>query len=245
MPSNLTPDEIQDLVTYSFCLEVLSDKDGCTTRYKDIPGKPLHDFISSAIVSGKYFRLLARDIVDGKNPGVFDYLLNALLDSRKISSSKLINFGLLQMMFIVVYVRLIDQNPRTIFESLNNLVKRKDIRDVDKLGRGHLEAWKDSTKNYRRNFQIPASESIYDFYLNNIINPIRSDDIGGIHWTEEFVNGFPTIRHFYDYFEKTTGSLAERIKGAYDSFDKKYIRIGVIADMCAVAIFLHLSFQQP
>ena len=37
---NLSPELIQDLVTVAFCLEPLSEKEGCTSRSNDLPDKP-------------------------------------------------------------------------------------------------------------------------------------------------------------------------------------------------------------
>lgn len=243
MDYELSPDRVQELVTNAFCFEVISNKEGCTNRCVDLPGKPLDHFIASAIVSGKYFRFLAEDIINEKNPGVFDYFLNAVIDSRNASSGNLVNFGLVQIMFPVIYSRILCNDSEKVIDKITKLVKRINKKDVEGLTKGTLEAWKNSSKEYRKNFQPPKVLSIFDFYFDNLNNTNIKRDIGAIDWTQEFVEGFPILKYFYDYFKNSEGNLTDRIAESFNEIrEKRPIKVGVISDMCAAAIFLHLSY---
>ena len=79
--SYLDSEIVKDLVSIAFCLEAISDKEGCTTRYVDLEGKPLSSFLVSGIVSGKYFYKLANDIKRNKKAEIFKYFESDLKDS--------------------------------------------------------------------------------------------------------------------------------------------------------------------
>ncbi|MBL7147848.1 MAG: hypothetical protein ISS82_03420 [Nanoarchaeota archaeon] len=129
----MNPDKLQDLVTIAFCIEAISDKKGCTTRYTDLHGKPLENFIIAGINTGKYFRELASDILNNKNPNIFDYFVPALKACNLYKSQKTINFGLLEIMFPTVYARLISENSSEVIGNIINLMKKENTEDVQNL----------------------------------------------------------------------------------------------------------------
>src|SRR5436190_2983869 len=103
---SLSPSNVQELVTKAFIIEAITDKPGCTTRYQDLPGKPLQDFVLAGINSSEAFRIFTKAWQDNPKTLVYSYNLTALKSANKHKSAKYINFGLLEIMFPVVAGRL-------------------------------------------------------------------------------------------------------------------------------------------
>ena len=239
------PETVQELVTTAFCLEVIADKPGCTTRYVDLPDKPFHDFIIAAINSGKFFRKLAFDVFDNRNPSIFKYFVPALSEVNLHKSSKTINFGLLEVMFATVYARLQCNDKQKIIDKIVDVMKKESPEDVQNLLAARKIAWKSSTKSYKKDFsgeQFQESKSPYEFYM--ALMQKYDNDTGHHQWANQFKQGLPILKAFFDDFMHSK-SLLDNIKFSYQNIREKYpnIKIGIVADMCAAALFLSLSFK--
>src|SRR5438552_2348978 len=102
----LTPKEVGLLLQRALCLEALADKQGCTTRYIDLEGRPLEGFIVAGINIGPSFELFAKDWLSGRETRLFHRFVAALKASNRHKSDKYINFGLLEILFPTVAARL-------------------------------------------------------------------------------------------------------------------------------------------
>ena len=239
----LTPDSIQDLVTIAFCLEPLSDKPGCTTRFVDLPNRPLTDFIVSGINAGKFFRFFAQDIIDGKDPDIFFYHPTALLSSNQFKSSKIVNFGLLEIMFPAVYARMHCDIRDGVVDALLDSVKKHRPTEVRHLCDARKIAWKTSEKSEKTTFtgdEFLHTTSVHEFY--EALYSHYPSDSSNHQWAEQYRLGLPIVREALECLEKMP--VLRALEVSYTSIHKAHPewKVGIVADMCAAALFIHLSF---
>ena len=248
MTGQLTPSDIRTLVAKAFVLEAISDKPGCTTRYEDLPGKPLQDFIMAGINASDIFGEFAADYIKDPTISVFSYNVRALQRSNQHKSPKNINFGLLEIMFPTVAARLIDNNPNTVIDTIVDLIQKTSRHDVVEILKTRKIAWSTSTNGKKTNYpfvKYESCDSLWSFY--GAVKDDFTPDVSHYQWSDDILAGLPTLRHFFTAFQKD-GSLLKNTKVVFQSErkDRPHISIGILADMCAAAMFLWLSFNdQP
>lgn len=241
----LSESEVVILATKSFVLEAITDKPGCTSRYTDLPDKPLQDFLIAGINSSPYFGLLARDFYQTKNMNLFDHNISALKASNIHKSAKFVNFGLLEIMFPVVYARLKTADQNAIVDEVINAIKHTTNKDVQVLLKTRKLAWSTSTKSHKVSFdasRYDKSPSVWDFYQS--LYDDFDEDTSQHQWAKQYQIGLPILAAFYNNYREnnevvnSTKKTFERLKKQYP-----YVPVGILADMCAAAIFLWLSFN--
>ncbi len=242
---NLSPHDIQNLVTKAFVLEAITDKPGCTTRFHDLAGKPLQDFIIAGINSSESFRLFAEQYYQNSSAPIFSWNLHALQYSNQHKSSKYINFGLLEILFPTVAARLKTEEPSEVIEKIIWLIKETSNDDVQYILETRQFAWSTSVNDLKTEFdhkKYSPSASVWEFY-----GRMRQDfpsDHSNHQWADEFYNGLPILRQFFDAYmscDRILDTTTQTFKQVRT--ENPEIRIGIIADMCAAAIFLWLSFS--
>lgn len=238
--------DIASLVCKAFVLEAITDKPGCTTRYSDLPGKPLEDFVIAGINSSGVFSDFAEHYLRSKDGEVFNFNVKALECSNVHKSSKFVNFGLLEIMFPVVAARLREKDSTKVVDEIISVIKETDNRDVRNLLATRKIAWSTSIREHKINFDFDKYEdvaSVWDFYEQ------MSVDFGvgnsNYHWAMEYKNGLPILSAFFDGYMKS-GNVMESTKAIFEEQRKRSpdVSIGIVADMCAAAIFLRLSFDE-
>lgn len=238
-----SPDDIQRLVTIAFTLEAISDKDECTTRYVDLPGKPLQDFLIAGINVGKHFRSLSDDVAqEGENVEMFRCFVAALRESNANKSSKYVNFGLLESMFATVAARLLSDSGHGAIERMTQLIHREVPADVHHLLDARKVAWSTSTNDEERKYDDSASRSlssVANFYRK--LTQTFGSDTSHHQWSTHALQGFPILRKTYDALQAGSDIL-QTIPLIHRSLRAEYptMRIGILADYSAAAIFLHL-----
>lgn len=242
---SLSPDDIQNLVTIAFCLEPLADKPGCTTRAFDLPDKPLTDFIIAGVNVGHYFRALAQDVRQSSTTDIFSHFVPALVASNTYKSPKTVNFGLLEIMFPVVYARLTVDDPGAIADQTVALMKRPNNRDVQHLIAARKEAWKSSAQEDKKFFTGDGfldAASPYDFYLRLLDSypPNNSNH----QWAAQYKNGLPAFRDALACLLARPGDPLAAIAESFRRIKMKdpELKNGIIADMGCAALFVHYSF---
>jgi hypothetical protein len=239
------PKHVQNLVTQAFCLEAISDKKGCTSRYVDMPGKPLKKFIIAGIKSGQYFRLFAEDFKkhDG-NIDIFHYFCPTISDSNK---GKFINMGLLEIMFPTVYARLTEDDPSLVVPTIVEVMKKENNQDVRNMLDTRAIAWRTSVKPSKRDFDatpLMNEKSPFDFYMTMMGRYEESHS--NFQWAKQYKEGLPILRRFFEDFRGSDQDLLDNVRDSFNQIrpDNPEMNIGIIADMCAAAIFLHLSYDR-
>jgi hypothetical protein len=243
----VSADEIQRLVTVAFTLEAISDKDECTTRYVDLPGKPLQDFLIAGINVGKHFAALARDVErEGDRVEIFRHFVPALYDANANKSSKFVNFGLLEAMFATVTARLLSDSGSDVPRWLQELFDRPIAGDVHHLLDARKLAWSTSSNDAKRNFDdspLRHLTSLGEFYRQLI--EMFGTETSNYQWGRHIADGFPVLVQTYAALQEH-GDVLQAIPEIHRSLRKEFpdMKIGILADWSAAAIFLHLYDQQ-
>lgn len=242
----LTPEDIQVLVTKAFCLEAIADKKDCTTRYVDLENRPLESFVIAGINVGPVFETFAADRLAG-GTAVFDRFSEALDTSNKHKSAKYVNFGLLEIMFPAVAARLQCHDPSKVVATMLEVMRRGSRDDVRAMVAARKKAWETSGKRAHKLSQIKEpgkAASPMGFY--DTMTKTGIPNSSAVQWATHYMNGLPWVAAQLDYMQAHTDEpLLDRIKNAFDPLREEYpgIKIGILADMSAAALFLHLSFQ--
>ena len=243
---NVSPDDIQDLVAKAFVLEAITDKPRCTTRFTDLPGKPLQDFVVAGINSARYFRTFADEFRADSTTPLFRYHAEALLGSNAHKSSKYINFGLLEIMFPVVAARLVTDDPTQVIDEVIRLTKESGKADVEHMLKAREVAWSTSSKAHKQEFPAALyadAANVWDFYMR--VNADSEPATSNFQWTEQYRLGLPVLRAFFEaYMQRNEILEATRDVFAEQREANPEIPVGILADMCAAAIFLWLSFSE-
>lgn len=239
----MTPEQVQQLVTIAFTLEALSEKEGCTSRTTDIPGKPLEDFLIAGINSGQVFSRFAQHAQNGL-ANTLQYLPEALAVSNEHKQPKTVNFGLLEVMFFTVHARLTSSND--VFARLDQLLDENANDAVRSALEARTIAWSTSHSPSKRNFD--ASKYQHHDSIRNLYSALR-DDYDASHanyqWSEHAFVGYPILRGFYESLPPAPTEMIRVIPDVHARLRQEYpeTKIGILADMCAAAIFLKLADQ--
>lgn len=243
--SVLNARQITNLVTKAFTLEALTDKPGCTTRYEDLPGKSLYDFVLAGINCAPYLGLLADDIASAKDVPVFSHFPAALKASNQHKSAKFVNHGLLEIMFPAVYARSIQADQSLVVDELLMIIKRPIKQDAQSILQARAISFATSTKTHKSAFdydEYVKLDSVWEFY--KLMMTDFGPDTSHHQWSVHYNDGLPILRMFLDAYEQS-GEVIKTTKQAFTNIRQQYphIKIGIIADMCAAAIFLWLSYH--
>lgn len=246
MAQKMSPVLVQDLVTKAFVLEVLADKPGCTTRFVDLPDRPLEDFVIAGINSAPYFKKFAADRLSGSSE-LYEYFIPALKASNVHKSAKYINLGLLEIMFDVVAARLNCDKPTEVIRQINLELKRAARADARVLVDVREIGWKTS-RNPRKQeilklMKMADVDSPYG--LKEWLIASTPPDSASFQWGTQAVNDWPILAELFERLRASKKErLLDKIADAYVPVAKanKEVKVGILADMTAAAIFLHLSF---
>ncbi len=244
----LSSEETALLVQRALVLEPLADKLDCTTRYVDLPGRPLENFVLAGINVGPVFEQFATDRSQGREARLFHRFVGALAVSREHTTGKYINFGLLEIMFPAVAARLACDDPEQVVSVMIKLMQQAPASDVTELVKARELAWSTSDKRKAKladlTPQVRAAQSPYAFYEALVAgHPHGSTS----EWAANYQQGLPLLAdQFHSLRAQTDASTLEKIAVAYNKVrgQNPDVRVGILADMSAAAIFLYLSFAE-
>ncbi len=242
----LTEETVGLLVQRALVLEPLADKSGCTTRYEDLPGRPLESFVTAGLNVGPIFSQFAAEWLQGRQRTLFHYFTQALKTSK--TGGKYVNFGLLEILFPAVAARIECDNPDEVVAKVIELMRQAPQSDVRELVGARKLAWSTSEKREAKLKDLTrivcAAPNPYAFYeAMGAAEPHGS----AAQWVANYQEGLPLLaRQFDSLRSQTTGSMLDKIKIAYEEVRKDYpdVRAGILADMSAAAIFLYLSYTK-
>ncbi len=232
---------VRNLTTKAFVIEAITDKPGCTTRYAGLPGKPLESFLLSGINSAEYLAKLRI-----KDNHIFLHNPEALLASSWHRESKYVNFGLLEIMFPVVAARLAQDDPKKVVDEVVSQVKNTTNQDVRSILECRRIAWSTSNTPHKKDLNLKDyedEESVWSFYTKMYENYDTSNS--NHNWANQFKLDLPVLRNFLNtYLEK--GEYLKSTKTIFLEQQKRFpeVATGILADMCAAALFLYLSFPE-
>jgi hypothetical protein len=242
----LTAKQTGLLVQRALVLEPLADKAGCTSRYEDLPGRPLESFVLAGINVGPAFERFAEDQLSGETRK-FHRFEQALQGSNHHTPGKYVNFGLLEILFPTVAARLACNDQAKVVPTIIELMKQAPANDVTEMVNARELAWSTSEKRDAKMAdltpKVRQATSPYDFYEKMIA---KTPHGSAAEWVATYQQGLPLITEQWEVMKLHDGSLLEKISAAYTAVRERNpdIRVGILADMCAAAIFLYLSFEK-
>jgi hypothetical protein len=244
----LTARNIRQLSQIALTLEPLLDKEDCTTRYVDLDGKPLVDFVIAGVNVGSVIEDFAQEALTG-NIRMFRCFKDAILASNDYKSPKLINTGLLHVLFITICVRLQSKNLEEAIASYITVMQHTTNQDARDFVEGLEASWKSSNRKAawidERKKVLPSIKSYYE--LQQTIFAGSADSTSSSYQvTRQATEGFPIIAQFIKEINESKG-LIKSLETTYHKIhkDNPELKIGFLADLSASALFLYLSFQDP
>lgn len=246
-----SPGIIRKLVEIAFAIEPLLIKQDCTTRLEDLPGKTIYDFILSGLNVGSVFEDYARSVIKENNTELFSHFQKAVDVSNEYKHKKLINIGLLEFMFIGVKARIISGNLDECLQNLKVVCINSNNKDVLNEYEVFVKALSSSKNSEKKAIWMETYkkfigyENIYEYYIH-ARNAFPDISTANYQVANEYVEGFPMIQKYITNIDEELG-LIKSIENTYDLLhrEKPEIKIGILADFSAVAIFLYLSYQDP
>ncbi len=246
----LTPEQIQKTVELAFVLEPILDKKDCTTRYVDLPGKPLTDFLVAAINVGEIFREYAQSILKG-NTETYSHILEAMRCSNDLKSKKYINYGLLVFMFIAIRSRYLSDNLQDCIKNMKKVLLESSRVDVS----NYLKSWninlETSTQAYKSkttqdNYGVfKKANNLYELFMTG--SKVFNDPSTTTHqFCKEHIEGYPTIKEYIDDIDSHSSMLGS-VEKTYNRIHQKSPQIseGLLSDLAATSIFVYLSYKDP
>lgn len=245
---HLTPQRVRQLTQLSFTLEPLLNKNGCTTRYADLPGKPLVDFIIAGVNVGTVIEDFAEEAINGEMR-MFSHFKPAILASNDFKNAKLINTGLLHFIFITICVRLKSKNLADAIENYIPVMQATTNKDAQDFVNGLEVSWSTSASKIdwlqSRREVLPNVSSYYELQ-STLYKNSQDHTTSSYYVTKLAFEGFPIIGRFINDIEEEQG-LLKSIENTYNKLhaENPNLQIGILADLSATALFLYLSFQDP
>lgn len=242
----LRVEEVCKLVTKAFVLEAITDKPGCTTRYADLPGKPLQDFIIAGINAASVFQAAAEEWrKEPRLSEVFRHNPAALEVSNLHKSPKYVNFGLLEIMFPTVVARLQTNDPAKVVQQIVHVIQKTGNKDVRHLLKTREIAWSTSKTLHKIGFSSEKYQdcisvgAFYEQFLHDF--PPKSSNY---QWALQYALGLPILLAFFEGYQEA-GEIIHTTKAIFLEQKEKNpdVAVGILADMCAAAMFLWLSFH--
>jgi hypothetical protein len=233
----------------ALCLEALADKEGCTTRYVDLEGRPLESFIISGINVGPAVQSFADDwlSVGRQETRLFHRFEEALLASQVHRTGKFVNFGLLEILFPAIAARLTCNEPDRVIDKMIELMGKAPASDVAALINARGQAWSTSEKRATKLADITpeAKKAANPLEFYAAVFEVTPKDSASYQWIDNYNNGLPLLRRQFEYMKGSDEPILIKIGRAYEPVrrDHPQTRVGILADMSAAAIFLHLSYM--
>lgn len=246
----ITPKSVSQLAQLSLALEPILNKTDCTTRFVDLPEKPLADFLISAVNVGAVVEEYVNSVLNEKNKQVFSHFFEAVLISNKFKTKKYINVGLLEALFVTIKVRLTFSTLAEAAAGYIDVLKASPKEDFDAYTKAFELAWSTSKRpdkqailKFMRDNSQAAVPSFYEWHA--LKKRISTDKASSDYQvTEQYIKGFPLIQDYIAGISESTG-LLKSIENTYNELHERQpeIKVGVLADLSAAAIFLYLSYQ--
>ena len=232
--------DIPRLVQLAFALEPIPDKEGCTTRYKDVVDNlKLEYFIASAINIRPAVKKLVRRVSKEFPQTTYDLLMQAFVESHKNRGGKRINTGMLEMIWPILIACVIFEDKD--FESILNRVK-----SVIALTTPEDAIWAQAACNFSYELwegHKGRSETI-NLELDNVheVYEYKRALIKGRppYFCDEVLKGFPTLRYFDLIYDKEI-SFSRAQASVYKKgreYMQDLVPAGQIADLLAIYTFL-------
>ncbi len=247
----ITPQKNRQCVQIAFILEPILDKNGCSTRFHDLPGKPISDFLISAINIGQIIEGYADTVINKKSRQLFSHFHNAIQISNEYKSKKYMNVGLLEAMFVSIKTRLDSNSLEEALNNYKNTQKNTNNQDIVDYIKAFKLAWSTARNGYKRDIietmekEVSKYSNFYDWYELKLMMS-KDPSTSTFQWIRESREGYPLIKRFVEEIDESNG-LIKSIENSYNKIhaENPLLKVGILADLSAAALFLYLSYQDP
>jgi len=240
---NIDPHELARRAVLAFVLEASCPKEACTSRYADIgPKQRFEDFLVSAVNSSRHFyELGVRIREEHGQPRVFyDLAHQAMMESQRSRSGKIVNYGLLEAMFPVAVSRSTRADDGlSALAGVPEVLRATSREDVEYVAEMRRVIYSRSDKAFKREFAFHTEgTNVFEHYEHHRTVAHEASRL----FVSELLDGMPLTAGMYRVISKTDGSLAERIASGFRAARQRTsLPAGAVADFTAVAIYLALS----
>lgn len=247
LEEKLTPREIRRYVQLACVLEPIAEKDGCTTRLKDLcEYQKLEYFLTAGVNIGDAFEDLAHRIYDRGFPcQTYDFCYRAQADSKKNRRGGRVNQGIIEFLFPLVISQVANQytDANKIIVGVPPILERTTPEDTIWLQRMQNLAF-EMSGYYQRTFAIQDDANILSYYKRRLEDSVKPSDK---YHNQELVANYPTLRFMIERFSACEiASLSKSLQFIYNEVHQKEpdIPLGIIADLTACLIYLKLSCEK-
>ena len=237
----ILPREVRRYVQLASVLEPIAEKNGCTTRSKDLcEFQKLEYFLTAGVNIGDAFEDLASRL-----PGfpclTYDLCYRAQADSKKNRRGGRTNQGIIEFLFPLVISQISNNltDPNQIIEQVPYVLENTSSRDVFWLQRMQNLAF-EMSGYYHRTFSIGEDANILSYYQRRLDNSLSYSD--QFHNREIVVN-YPTLKYMLKVLPNyEVAPLSKSMQDVYNKVRKEQpeMPMGIIADLTACLIYLKL-----
>ena len=247
LEERISPRDVRRYVQLASVLEPISEKDGCTTRTRDLcKYQKLEYFLSAGINIGDAFEDLATRIYTTGFPcQAYDLCYRAQADSKKNRCGGRVNQGIIEFLFPIVISQISSRssNDKEIISAVPTILKSTTPQDTIWLQRMQNLAF-EMSGYYNRKFPIKPNANILTYYQKRLEDSVKPSDK---YHNEEITNNYPTLRFMLEKLSKSENpSLSTAMQSIYNKVrqDKPDMPTGIIADLIACVIYLQLSCER-
>ncbi len=240
----ISPRDVRRYVQLASVLEPISEKDGCTTRTKDLcQYQKLEYFLTAGVNIGDAFEDLATRIYTTGFPcQIYDICYRAQADSKKNRCGGRVNQGIIEFLFPIVISQILNpgSDEREIIHRVTSILEGTSPQDVIWLQKMQNLAFKMSGY-YHRTFPIVENANILSYYKKRLEDSVKPSDK---YHNEEITDNYPTLLFMLEECSKSKNpSLSTSMRLVYDGVkqNKPEMPTGIIADLIACLIYLKLS----
>jgi hypothetical protein len=151
-------------------------------------------------------------------------------------------------MFPVVAARLICEDPKDIVKTVIKIMQDGTKKDVEYMLVAREKAWATSEKQQQKAQETSyAKEALLPFEFYRLLAEEAPPESSSRQWSQHYMDGLPWLQQQLDYLQNHLDEpILDRIKQAFDPVrsGNPETKVGILADMCAAAVFLHLSFTE-
>lgn len=247
LEERITARDVRRYVQLACVLEPLSEKEGCTTRSRDLcEFQKLEYFLTAGVNIGDAFEDLVERIDSHGFPcQTYDLCYRAQADSKKNRRGGRVNQGIIEFLFPLIISQISNQSTDAdeIISGVPEVLEKTTREDTVWLARMQNLAF-EMSGYYHRTFPIQEEANIIAYYEKRMADSVKPSDKYHNH---EMIANYPTLRSMLG---KLSGcghiSLSRSMQFVYDEVRKQESNMphGMIADLTACLIYLRLSCER-
>src|SRR3989344_7457150 len=243
LEERISPRDVRRYVQLASVLEPISEKDGCTTRTRDLcKYQKLEYFLSAGINIGDAFEDLATRIYTTGFPcQTYDLCYRAQADSKKNRRGGRVNQGIIEFLFPLIISQAVGQHTKVneIINGVPTVLENTTPEDTLYLQRMQNLAF-EMSGYYHRTSNIQEDVNILSYYRRRLEESIKLSDK---YHNNEIVANYPTLRFMREILSHCKShSLSKSMQYVYNKVREKEpgMPTGIVADLTACLIYLEL-----